>query len=179
MPRELPTTQLYADEFLESCGAVTFNHKDDICVIYNPRNKEYNLPKGRRSCNESRTRAAIREFSEETGYGCILLPVTMATRAPPDPEEHGYKSLRAVERENLVDPFALSIREEGMGRKKLIWWYIAVETKEWDKKYQPTEEDLKREAKWISIERAVELLPFKTDRELVQEAQKIYQDNKT
>lgn len=101
----------------------------------------------------------------------------MATRAPTVPEEPGYYSEVAVVRDDLVDPFALSIRDEGMGRKKLIWWYIA-EVEEGGIKYERMEEDLGKEAMWVSLEGPV-VFRFESDRELVQKAYKIYQDSKS
>jgi len=179
MATGFPTTQLYADEFLESCGAITFNAKHEICLLYNPLTKEYTLPKGRRNTNEPRSSAALREFSEETGFACTIQPVRMSTRAPPEPEDPTYKSDHAVVREKLVDPFALQIREEGRGWKKLVWWYVAHEAVDAKGEGLRLEEDLGRMALWVGVLRAVEVLTFENDRELVQRAYEIYQDNKS
>lgn len=83
-----PSHQLYADEFVESAGAVVFDFFKvyQICIVYNSVKNEYLLPKGRRNCTESRANAALREVREETGYTCLLSPVTMGTRAPPADE---------------------------------------------------------------------------------------------
>jgi 8-oxo-dGTP pyrophosphatase MutT (NUDIX family) len=101
-----PTIQLFADEFIESAGAILFNsHKTLICMIHYSEKGEYVLPKGRRNVSESRATAALREAKEETGFSCHLLPVKMKTRAPPADEEEFMADV-AVERECVMDPFA-------------------------------------------------------------------------
>jgi 8-oxo-dGTP pyrophosphatase MutT (NUDIX family) len=183
MESTLPTIQIFADEFLESCGTVTFDISfKKVCLIHNPLKSEYLLPKGRRNCNESRVSAACREFGEETGYGCNILPISMATRAPPAPEWsdegvdrfEGYTSETAEVRPDLYDPFAVTVRDEGDGKRKFIWWYAATVGKKLPPHlYNPTAVDLQWEALWMNFEEAIEKLTFQGDRELVRRAIKL------
>src|ERR1700724_3371954 len=95
------TTVLFSDHFLESSGVIAFNSQNQLCLLYNPLKKEYLPPKGPRNIIESRSQAALREFTEETGWTCTILPVTMRTRATMQ-EEQGYDSRGAVRREEEV-----------------------------------------------------------------------------
>ena len=73
--------------FLESAGAIIFHlSTGKICVLHHLNKNEYILAKGRRNCGETRHQAALREFTEETGFSCHLLPLNMLTRAPPQIE---------------------------------------------------------------------------------------------
>src|SRR5271170_413867 len=117
------TIQLYPDEFVESCGIIVLNvTSQQLCLVYQFTTKEYMFPKGRRNCSESRVNAAIREFREETGHTCNLVPLTFNTRAPPA-NEKGYTPDVPQRQVGLLDPFALTMRD---GDKKLIWWYVGT-----------------------------------------------------
>lgn len=115
---------------VESCGAVLFISSQpqsaEVCLVNLISTNEWMLPKGRRNIGESRKEAALREVSEETGFSCRLLPVTMPTRAcaAGDPADVPDEARTHVD---ITEPFMCTIRElpEGNG-VKLIWWYIAV-----------------------------------------------------
>lgn len=169
MLNKLPSLQLYAHEFVESAGAIVFNlQTKQVCLIYHRIKNEYFLPKGRRNCSESRIQAAIREVREETGWHCLLLPVTMPTRAPPR-NEQGYSPDVAKVRETTSDPFALTIREEENGGRKLIWWYVA-EVDESMKKDRASNVDSDFESLFVSYGEAVKLLSYEGDGKLVERA---------
>ena len=163
------STQLYADEFLESAGAVVFHllsHR--ICIVYNSFKKEYLLPKGRRNCAEARANAALREVQEETGYKCTLLPIAMTTRAPPADEQEFTPDVPRFQ-DSTCDPFALTIRDEGGRRRKLIWWYIAqVDSVDFKEKQSHFDKEL--EPVWMSFDEVGEKLSYLGDRELVERA---------
>jgi 8-oxo-dGTP pyrophosphatase MutT (NUDIX family) len=180
MESTLPTLQFFADDFVESCGTVTFDISfKKICLVHNPLKSDYLLPKGRRNCNETRVNAACREFGEETGYSCSILPISMATRAPPEAERNdegvdkfeGYTSETAEVRQDLYDPFAVTVRDEKSGKRKFIWWYVAIVGEKLSPHlYHPTAVDIQREAVWMDFEEAFKRLTFQGDRELVQRA---------
>jgi 8-oxo-dGTP pyrophosphatase MutT (NUDIX family) len=163
-----PTLQLFADEFLESAGAILFSPDfSQICVVHDLRTGNVLLPKGRRNCNESRKDAAIREIREETGHQCAILPLTMSTRSPPTVEK-GFTPDVPREENGLCDPFALTIREEGARSRKLIWWFVGYKTGEQDR-LSASDEGWNRPV-WINCEDAKGVLAFKGDVELVQQA---------
>ena len=175
MESPFSSLQLYADEFVESASAVVFKSQQ-ICLIHHSLKNEYLLPKGRRDCGESRIQAAIREVLEETGWHCLPLPVTISTRAPPS-QELGYTPDVAEVRETMGhDPFALTIREEGGRKRKLIWWYVAKvdETMQQEKR---SDVDLDLEPVFVSYEGAVNMLTYKGDRELVERAMELVRNS--
>lgn len=162
-----PSLQFYADEFVESAGAIVFNFSTrQICLIYNAAKNEYLLPKGRRNCSESRANAALREVLEETGHTCTLLPIIMGTRAPPADEQDFTPDVPQI-RENLCEPLALTIREEGERRRKLIWWYVAQVDVSVERVNQ-SHFDKDLVSVWVSFEEVVDRLSFQGDRELVE-----------
>ena len=65
--------------------------------------------KGRRNLEERRWEAALREASEEIGYSCRLLPVTMSSRAPPAVETELYGDVIRTYTK-ITEPFSLQIR---------------------------------------------------------------------
>jgi len=175
MQSSFTSLQLYAHEFVESAGAIVFNlQTKQICVIHHRTKNEYLLPKGRRNVGESRIQAAVREVHEETGWHCLPLSVSMLTRAPPTQEE-SYSPDVAQVRETVGDPFAVSIREEEGGGRKLIWWYI-TRVDENRAKDQGSEVDSHFESLFVPYGEAVKMLSYQTDRELVQRAIQIVQN---
>jgi len=176
MDHELTTLQLYAHEFVESAGAIVFNlSTQQICLIHHRIKNEFLLPKGRRNCSESRIQPAIREVREETGWHCLPLPVTMPIRAPPTVEETYSPDIAQV-RETVSDPFALTIREEEGGGRKLIWWYIA-KVDENIKMMGKSIVDSHFESLFVSYGEAVSLLSYKEDRDLVERAIELVQNS--
>lgn len=164
------TLQLFADEFLESAGAIVFNSdKTQIVILYSSSKNEYLLPKGRRNVTESRAEAALREVKEETGYTCHLVPITMKTRAPPA-DEKGFTPDVAVERECMSDPFALTIREEEKRKRKIIWWFVAQVENDGTAMSMPSWFDAYFTPEWRSVEEAMQALTYQSDRELVARA---------
>jgi hypothetical protein len=91
-------------------------------------------------------------------------------------EDQGYDSRGAVRREGVVDPFAVSVREEGGGRRKFVWWFLGVM---WLGDGEGGErrgvEDLGREVLWVGFEEAVRKLSFESDREVVRRAHELYE----
>jgi len=175
MESQFSSLQLYADEFVESAGAVVFKSQQ-ICLIHHRIKNEYLLPKGRRNCGESRIQAAIREVLEETGWHCLPIPVLMSTRGPPS-QELGYTPDVAEVRETRGhDPFALTIREEGGNKRKLIWWYV-VKVDENMQQERTSEVDSDLEPVIVSYEGAVNMLTYKGDRELVERAMELVRNS--
>ena len=165
----ISSIQLYADEFVESAGVIAFHLPSQrICIVYNSFKKEYLLPKGRRNCAESRANAALREVQEETGYKCKLLPIAMTTRAPPADEREFTPDVPRFQ-DNTSDPFALTIRDEGGRRRKLIWWYTA-QVDSVDLKEKQSDFDKELEPVWMSFNEVGEKLSYLGDRELVERA---------
>jgi hypothetical protein len=100
----------------------------------------------------------------------------MSTRGPPS-QELGYTPDVAEVRETSGhDPFALSIREEGGIKRKLIWWYIAkVDENMEQEKISEVDSDL--EPVIVSCEGAVNMLTYKGDRELVERAMELVRNS--
>ena len=117
------THQYFAESFVESAGAILFHLSSRrIRLVHLLHKDEYLLAKGRRKCGESRLAAALREVTEETGYQCRALPVTMATRATPL-VELGHTPDVSRTFISVTEPFSLQIRQlSADGDIKLIWW---------------------------------------------------------
>ena len=164
-----PTTQYSSSEFVESAGAVLFHLSTRrICLLHLKKRDEWLLAKGRRNCTESRAAAAIREVSEETGYSCRLLPVTMATRAPPIVEDVNVPDEPRIY-QGAEEPFYLTSRQVGAKNLKLIWWFIAAINEREEEK--ACEDGYHRVL--VGYEEALEKLTFQDDRDIVQEAIRI------
>lgn len=98
----------------------------------------------------------------------------MNIRAPIETDQ-GYDSKEAVRREGVLDPFAVSVREEGGGRKKFVWWVLGVHCgREEEAQGKRGEEDLGREVFWVNVEEAVRVLSFESDKEVVRKAHELY-----
>lgn len=72
-------------------------------------------------------------------------------------------------RENVCEPFALMIRDEGGRRRKLIWWYIA-QVDATVAKIEQSRFDSDLVSIWVSVEEALRKLTFQGHRELVERA---------
>ncbi|KAL8774258.1 MAG: hypothetical protein Q9209_001009 [Squamulea sp. 1 TL-2023] len=161
--------QYTSDAFVESVGAVLFRMSTkEICVLHLPRRDEYTLAKGRRNCGETRQKAAVREVTEECGFPCHLLNVSMLTRAPPAVE---VEQLGDVPRfyTGIYEPFTLQIRHIEEGNIKLIWWYIAAVNED-----EPLKEDRHEMGEFVvefhSFADILEKLTFQVDRDMVKKA---------
>lgn len=164
------THQYSAENFVESAGAVLFHLSSArVCLVHLLSRDEYLLAKGRRRCGESRLEAALREVTEETGYQCQVLPVTMATRATP-PVESGHTPDVPRTFTRVTEPFSLQIRHLSEDSNiKLIWWFIAAvnEAAEMNTE-RPGEE--KFDVKFFNYKEALEKLTFQYDREILRNA---------
>ncbi|MCJ1264187.1 hypothetical protein MMC22_004058 [Lobaria immixta] len=169
-----PTSQYTSEQFVESAGAVLFRLSTrEICLLHLLKRDECVLAKGRRNCGEGAQEAAIRELTEETGYPCRLVPVTMSTRAPPAVET---EKLEDVPRtfSGITEPFTLQIRHLGENDVKLIWWYIAaIDEDKADDKERLGEQQFRVE--FYGYDEALGKLTFQTDRDMVKHAIEIVQ----
>ena len=167
------TEQYASSSFVESAGGVLFNlSTHQIGILHHLAKNEYLLPKGRRNCNESRREAAVREITEETGYPCRLLPVTMSTRTPPTIETEQLSDEARVYAD-VCEPFNLQIRHLGPGDVKLIWWYIAAVDDEGNQRRRI--EQTKHDEGLFAVEfhdyaTVLEKLTFSLDRDMVRRA---------
>ncbi|KAF2472247.1 uncharacterized protein BDR25DRAFT_393125 [Lindgomyces ingoldianus] len=173
------TRQLPSERFVESCGAVLFDltasPEKKVCLLHYLRKDEWLLAKGRRNCGESRKEAALREVVEETGYLCHLLPVTMATRAPP---ADGSTDIPDMARTypNLTEPFMFTMREiEGGSSVKLIWWYIATLDSGSGATTLTGEADFAPE--FFPCEEALDRLTFQPDRDVLKQAVRLVEES--
>lgn len=164
------TSQFSSEEFVESCGAITFDFSGpnpQVCLVhYTPKN-EWLLAKGRRNCDETRQAAALRETEEETGYRCRLLPINLSTRCPAASEEDNVPD-EPRSYPNITEPFMLNIRRTDgeEANVKLIWWYIAVV----ENRNLRGDGEEKFKADFINIDDAVQRLTFEDDRKVLERA---------
>ena len=158
-----------SSQYVESAGAILFHlSKRAICLLHLHNRNEWVLAKGRRACGESRQQAALREVTEETGYQCHLLPVTMASRVTPKTEtKHTPDTPRTFVK--ATEPIALTLRVLREQDAKLISWYVAAV----DEDAPVDEERLDEEKSNVALfgyEEAVGKLTFQDHRETVQMA---------
>lgn len=160
-------TQYDAEHFVESVGAIAIKVSTrEVCLIHYEKRDEWLLAKGRRNAGESRHAAAVREFQEETGFSCHLMPLTMTTRAPPAVEVGGTPDEPRVHHE-ATEPFMLAFRQLKEGNNvKLIWWYIAAIDETADVQRGETQ----FRAQLVDFDEATVLLTFEQDREIVRKA---------
>jgi 8-oxo-dGTP pyrophosphatase MutT (NUDIX family) len=167
------TQQYVSSHFVESCGAIVFDLSKPskrVCLINIIAENKWVLAKGRRDINESRKNAAVREFYEETGSRCELLPVRMSTCAttvgdPPDMPN------QAREHDGLTEPFMCTTRELPSGNGvKIIWWFVAILGLERELGEVTFRSEL------FDCEVAIEKLYFETDREVLRRAIEIVEN---
>ncbi|KAI9833973.1 MAG: hypothetical protein M1826_005878 [Phylliscum demangeonii] len=164
--------QYPSSDFVESVGAVLFRlSTQEVCVVHHLSRNEYVLAKGRRNCGETRPATAVREVLEETGFPCRLLPLNMATRAPPTVETEQLSD-QARFYTAICEPITLQLRRLGEGNIKVIWWYVAAVNED-----EPAREDLQEKERFAvgfyGYADVLERLTFQTDRDLVREAIKL------
>jgi 8-oxo-dGTP pyrophosphatase MutT (NUDIX family) len=164
-----PTFQYTSEEFVESAGAVLFHlSQQKICLVNLISRNEWLLAKGRRNCGESLQQAALREITEETGFHCKLLPVTMPTRAPPSFEISDTIDTPQTYAK-ITEPFMITIRNlDGAHNIKLISWYIAHvdETQIGSGVAEPE----KFQVELFGYDETLKRLTFQEDRDVVQRA---------
>ncbi|ORY67487.1 NUDIX domain-containing protein [Pseudomassariella vexata] len=168
------TTVYPSDLFVESCGAILFDLSGPtkkVCLLHYGARDQWLLPKGRRNCNETRQAAAVREVREESGYACVLKPVTMATRAPSELEAANVRDA-ARTYDGLTEPFMLEVRDLGEGNGvKLVWWFVA-ELAGWDDDGPPAhgEAEAHFAPQFFECEMAMKRLTFQKDRDVLRKA---------
>lgn len=170
--------QYSSEQFVESCGAVLFDLADPqaprICLVSLLKTNEWLLAKGRRNINESRKEATLREVTEETGYSCHLLTVSMATRACAVDAPANVRDKPRLH-DNLTEPFMCTIRELARGNGvKIIWWYIAALDDDAFERIRPGEAGFK--PAFFPCKEAIEKLSFESDREVVRRAIQILEE---
>lgn len=164
--------QYDADHFVESVGAIAINVSTrEVCLVHYEKRDEWLLAKGRRNAGESRQTAAVREFNEETGFTCHLMPLTMSTRAPPAVEVGDTPDEPRVHHE-ATEPFMLTCRQLEEGKDvKLIWWYIAAI----DETAEVERGETQFRAQLVGFSEATGLLTFEQDREILRKAIAIFE----
>ncbi|KAJ3758771.1 NUDIX hydrolase domain-like protein [Lentinula raphanica] len=170
-----PTRTYLPGQFVVSAGSILFrrgpeSRKLQICVLYHTIKDEWLLPKGRKDCGESIETTAIRETYEETGYKCKLLPCNMPTRAP----AHGVHTKDMVREANqITEPIAIAVRDQGLDGVKIISWYIS-EVDGDGLKVEGTQMDTENfESRFLDAEEAVRTLTFKGDQDIARKALEI------
>lgn len=165
-------TQYDAEHFIESVGAIAIKVSTrEVCLIHYEKRDEWLLAKGRRNAGESRHTAAVREFQEETGFACHLMPLTMTTRAPPAMED-GDTPDEPRAHCGATEPFMLTCRQLKDGKDvKLIWWYIAAI----DETAEVEGGETQFRAQLVGFSEATNLLTFEQDREILRKAVAIFE----
>lgn len=164
-----PTSQYTSDRFVESAGAILFHVSTrQVCLLLLKQTGEWILPKGRRNCAESRESAAVREATEETGYHCHLLDVTMTTRATPTLETMTDTPDETRLYSGSSEPFMVTFRHLDAETIKLIWWYIAAIDE--DKSDLHSFPEDKYETELCNLEEAIPRLSFVEDQAVLRRA---------
>ena len=169
--------QYTSEEFVESVGAVLFRLSSrEICVLHLLKRDGYVLAKGRRNCGETRQATAVREVSEETGFTCRILPVSMYSRAPPTVETEELDD-RARFYTDICEPFTLQIRRLGEGHVKLIWWFVAAVDE--DVPPEDTVDGGRHSVEFHNYQTVLNKLTFQMDREMVKKAIEVVENTYT
>ncbi|KAI0111242.1 NUDIX domain-containing protein [Nemania sp. FL0031] len=180
-----------SDLFVEACGAIVFDSlgsgsvsdaasdssgsfsagEKKVCLLHDSQDDEWVLPKGRRNCSETRQAAAKREVREESGYGIVLRPLRLATRAPGETEPPDVGDVPRTY-DGVVEPFMLDVRDRGpeLG-VKLVWWFVADR----DDAVEEGEGEARFKAVFVECATAVERLTFRRDREVLLRAMELVQ----
>lgn len=130
-----------------SAGGVAFrihNSKTQIAIVAVKPNRRWQLPKGLIDAGESEEQAAVREVREEAGIECQLLEKIETV-------EYWYFAQNKGERvryHKFVHFFLLE--------------YAAGDVKDHDREVA--------EARWISIDEGIEMLAFKSEKDVVKKA---------
>jgi 8-oxo-dGTP pyrophosphatase MutT (NUDIX family) len=166
-----PTTLYPSTTFLESAGTVLFKLSTrQICLVHYAQRSGWLLPKGRRDIGEDRSRTAVRETEEETGYKCRLLPVNMSTCQPRPGFEDSDGG--AGRQDGICEPIMVVQRRLKDGKMKFVWWYVATI----DEDAEVGEGEAEFESRLFGFEEAVGVLMFQDDREVVESAVEIFKE---
>ncbi|KAJ4479713.1 NUDIX hydrolase domain-like protein [Lentinula edodes] len=170
-----PTRTYLPGQFVVSAGSILFRRapesgKLQMCLLYHTIKNEWLLPKGRKDCGESIETTAVRETYEETGYKCKLSPCNMSTRAP----AYGVHTKDMIrEAEQITEPIAIMVRDQGLDGVKIISWYIS-ELDGDGQKVEGTQMDTESFAsQFIDAEEALRTLTFKGDQDIAAKALEI------
>jgi len=127
---------------VDAAGGIVYRLNDskspEVVMIY--RWGRWDLPKGKREKNESIADCAAREVSEELG----------------------------IDQPEIVDEIARSYHEYERNGKmwgKTVYWYAMVTNAE---TFQPMAEEDIEDAKWVSLEEAIETVGYETLRPVLQ-----------
>lgn len=182
---QYPTQQFLAGNFVLSAGSILFRRTPhshtsepvscdrdsatnyEICILYHLTKDEWLLPKGRKDRGETLEKAAVRETYEETGYPCHLWPQRMPTRAPAP----GVFDIHHVETvDDITEPLAMTIRDLGHGKTKVIFWYISLAEEGAEKVPGSQMENENFASYFLDPDTALKRLTFQNDRDVVQQA---------
>ena len=167
--------------FTISCGTVTLDFKaSNVLLIFNQKLQIYQLPKGRKDIGEDFVSAAIRETYEETGYRVELLPLLVGTRATIPPHHmKGPAPAKKVEVATNVlntEPLAMCTypdpqTESSTPVHKMVFYYAArLEASEMSPESGTQKSHERMINAWVSPSKAVDLLRFKAERDVVKKA---------
>lgn len=166
------TDQYYSENFVESAGAILFHRSTRrICLVRHQRKNEWLLAKGRRNVAETVQQTAIREVTEETGFACRLLPLTLTTRAPPAVET-GHSPDEPRTHTEVCEPFMMTLRHLDDGKNlKTIMWFIA----EIDEASAKGDGEKNFAVGLFAFEEALKQLEYQLDRDILEKAISIFE----
>jgi 8-oxo-dGTP pyrophosphatase MutT (NUDIX family) len=133
-----------------SAGGVAFRRRDsgvEVAVVSVVPSRRWQLPKGIIDAGESEETAALREVREEAGIECEIIEKIETV-------EYWYVATARGERvryHKFVHFFLLK--------------YVSGDVADHDREIA--------EARWVSAEEAVEMLAFKSEKEVVKKAQNL------
>ena len=128
---------------VDSAGGLVVNN-GQVCLAWQPRRKNWAIPKGTIEAGETPVQAAIREVREETGI--IAEPV---------------KELGMIEREGLKG-------EDSKGRDLAVWKTIHMFLFRTDEEeLKPTDTKTKHMAKWYTLDEAVNINSYPEEKEFL------------
>ena len=168
-----PTDVFLSHEFVICAGCILFRRSPalQVCILYQPKEDRYILPKGRKDRGEDIQETALRETYEETGHRCKFLPLNMKTRSQPS---NVYVKDQPMDATNAIEPIATFLRRVAEKDVKLIFWFVA----EVDEDY-PHEDGTQSggeayETCFVDAERVLGTLTYACDREVVAKALDLY-----
>lgn len=176
-----PPEVYHSQDFTESCGTILVDKVTrTICLLEERSTRFLVLPKGRRDTFESRQAAALRETREESGYACRLAAIELPTRTTaPGGNPDAPDRSRVVR--GTGEPFTMLAIPRPAGRVKLVWYFLAETTREYDGRgldgkayFGPCQEvgegERRYEAKWYDWREAEQVVTSEEDAEVVKRA---------